>query len=191
MFLSGQFEQFEKDVRGCEKCELSENRTQIVIGDGTPEADILFVGEAPGRQEDKKGRPFVGRAGKLLDELLGEIGLEREEVYITNIVLCRPPNNRDPKDEEIKACTDYLDRHIRIVDPEVIVPLGSFATSYILDKYDLDNGSISRVHGEVFSISNLKGRFKIIPQYHPAAALYNPDLKEVLKEDFEKVRENI
>jgi len=187
--LNGQLEDLKKDISGCEKCDLSDNRTQIVVGDGSPGADILFVGEAPGRQEDKKGRPFVGRAGKLLDELLEEIGLEREEVYITNIVLCRPPKNRNPKDPEIKNCTGYLDSHIRIVDPDIIVPLGSFATSYILDKYDLDNGSISNVHGNLFSVSNLEGQFKIIPQYHPAAALYNPDLKEVLVSDFHKILE--
>jgi len=187
--LSGQIEDLEKDIRGCEKCGLSEKRTQIVIGDGTSEADILFIGEAPGRQEDKKGRPFVGRAGKILDGLLEEIGLDREDVYITNIVLCRPPNNRDPEEEEIDRCTGYLDKHIKIVDPDVIVPLGSFATSYILDKYGLGDGSISRLHGEVFSVSNLEGNFKIVPQYHPAAALYNPDLREVLEEDFRRVSE--
>lgn len=185
------FEDLKEEISGCEKCQLHENRTQIVIGDGTPQADILFVGEGPGRQEDKQGKPFVGRAGELLDELLDDIDLDREEVYITNIVLCRPPNNRDPEDQEIEKCTPYLDKHIDIIDPEVIVPLGSFATSYILNKYDLDDGNISSIHGEVFSVSNLKGRFKIIPQYHPAATLYNPDLEEVLKEDFETVEENI
>ncbi len=185
------YEKFKEGIKGCEKCKLHENRTQIVIGDGTKEADILFVGEAPGRQEDKKGRPFVGRAGNLLDKLLEGIGLDREKVYITNIVLCRPPNNRDPEEEEIEKCTNYLDKHIDLVDPEVIVPLGSFATSYILDKYDLDGGSISSIHGEVYSVSNLQGQFKIVPQYHPAAALYNPELEEVLEEDFEKVEENI
>ncbi|MFP4116688.1 MAG: type-4 uracil-DNA glycosylase [Candidatus Aenigmatarchaeota archaeon] len=185
------YEELKEDISDCKKCKLHKNRTQIVIGDGTPEADILFVGEAPGRQEDKQGRPFVGRAGNLLDRLLEEINLEREEVYITNIVLCRPPNNRDPEEEEIENCTSYLDKHINLVDPEVIVPLGSFASSYILDKYDLEGGSISSIHGQMFSVSNLQGQFKIIPQYHPAAALYNPDLKDVLRKDFKKVEENI
>ena len=180
-------QRLEKEIDNCKKCKLYENRTQIVVGGGTPETDVLFVGEAPGRQEDKEGKPFVGRAGELLDELLEDIGLERNEVYITNTVLCRPPNNRDPEEEEIEACTPYLDKHIDIIDPEVIVPLGSFATSYILDKYDIDAGTISNIHGEVFSVSNLKGQFKIIPQYHPAAVLYNPDLKEVLEEDFNRI----
>ncbi len=181
--------ELERDIRGCERCKLHRKRAQIVVGDGSSDADILFVGEAPGRQEDREGIPFVGRAGKLLDSFLDGIGLDRSDVYITNIVLCRPPNNRDPEDEEIKRCTEYLDRHIDILDPDVIVPLGSFATSYILDKYDLRGGSISSVHGKVFTVSNLKGSFKVVPQYHPAAALYNPDLKNIICDDFEKVKE--
>ncbi|MFP4116312.1 MAG: type-4 uracil-DNA glycosylase [Candidatus Aenigmatarchaeota archaeon] len=184
-------EELEERVKGCSKCDLSENRTNAVLGEGPGDADLMFIGEAPGREEDKEGRPFVGRAGKLLDELLENIGLAREEVYITNIILCRPPNNRDPEEEEIEACTPYLDEHISIVDPEIIVPLGSFATSYILDKYDLGDGTISGIHGKVFSVSNLKGQFKIIPQYHPAAALYNPELEDVLEEDFKKIEENL
>ncbi len=182
-------QELKEDINGCKKCNLHKKRTQIVVGDGVSDADIMFIGEAPGRQEDKEGKPFVGRAGQLLDSFLEDIDLDRNEVYITNIVLCRPPNNRNPEDEEIEKCTCYLDRHIEIVDPRVIVPLGSFATSYILDKYGIDGGTISSVHGEVFTVNNLKGSFRIVPQYHPAAALYNPDLKKVIYSDFEKVKE--
>ncbi|MFB6215814.1 MAG: uracil-DNA glycosylase family protein [Candidatus Aenigmatarchaeota archaeon] len=168
-------------VKDCKKCRLSDSRNNTVPGEGDGDADIMLVGEGPGKNEDIEGRPFVGRAGEILDKLLDSVGLDRNEIYITNIVKCRPPENRNPRKDEIETCTPYLDEQISIIEPDVISPLGSFATAYILDKYDLDKGKISEVHGKTFSSENLK----IYPQYHPAAAIYDPSKMEVLKKDFE------
>ncbi|MFP4045842.1 MAG: type-4 uracil-DNA glycosylase [Candidatus Aenigmatarchaeota archaeon] len=183
--------ELEEKTRECKRCKLHEDRTNAVPGEGSYEAGIMFIGEAPGRQEDLEGRPFVGRAGDILDDLLEKIGLERNEVYIANILKCRPPRNRDPKKEEIKKCTPYLDKQIQLLDPRIIVPLGNFAAKYILEKYNFEKKSIGKVHGEVYEVSNLKGRVTIVPQYHPAAATYDPSKKDVLEEDFKGVERKI
>lgn len=175
-------------IEGCEKCNLSKSRNNIVIGDGSPNSNILFIGEAPGKEEDLKGVPFVGKAGEMLDELLKTINLKREEVYITNVVLCHPPNNRDPKPEEIEKCTPYLDKQIEIIKPKLICTLGNFATRYILEKYGLEAKSIGKIHGKVFSVGEMNSVEKIIPMYHPAVATYNPNMKDTLKKDFQKIR---
>ena len=174
----------EEKIRNCQKCPLSKLRTNAVPGAGSYDAKVMFVGEAPGYWEDQKGLPFVGRAGKVLDELLGMIGLSREEVYITNIVKCRPPENRDPTEEEIKACAPYLDRQIDIIQPRVIVPLGRHSMGYILRKFGFEPGPISKIHGKIFEAHTLFGKIIIMPMYHPAAALYRPQIREELKEDF-------
>jgi len=150
----------------------------------------MFVGEAPGFNEDLQGKPFVGKAGKIFDELLESGGITRSEVYITNILKCRPPGNRNPKEEEIKACTPYLNRQIEIIKPKIICCLGNFATSYIMKKFNLKSKiqGISKIHGKVFNISNLLGIRYIIPLYHPAVAVYNPEMKKVLIEDFAKIK---
>lgn len=136
-------------------------------GSGSYDAKVMFVGgEAPGYWEDQKGLPFVGRAGKVLDELLEEIGLSRDEIYITNIVKCRPPENRDPTEEEIKACSPYLDRQIDIIRPKVIVPLGRHSMRYILEKFGFEVEPISKIHGKTFEASTLFGKFVIMPMYH-------------------------
>jgi DNA polymerase len=148
----------------------------------------MFIGEAPGFNEDKQGRPFVGRAGRILDELLASIGLKREDVYIANILKCRPPNNRNPERDEIKACTEYLNKQIEIIQPSVLVPLGNFASQYLFERYGFPTDTISKIHGKVFQKSTLYGCLYIIPMYHPAVATYNPTKKTVLLEDFNRLQ---
>jgi uracil-DNA glycosylase family 4 len=148
----------------CTRCPLAEGRTQVVFGVGNPAADLLFVGEGPGREEDLAGEPFVGRSGKLLDRLMGEeIGLTRAECYIANVVKCRPPNNRDPAPAEIEACRPYLAEQITLIDPAVIVTLGNFATKLLLES----SRGIRELRGQVFE----RGRARLVPTYHPAYVL--------------------
>lgn len=182
--------ELEEEIGNCKKCELWKNRNNPVIGEGSLDAKILFIGEGPGYWEDMKGRPFVGKSGKILDELLESIGLKREDVYIANIVKCRPPENRNPITEEIKACTPYLDRQIKIIQQKIIATLGNFATSYIFDKFGLEQKSISVVHGKVFNVNTILGSIKIIPLFHPAVATYNPNKKDILLEDFKFLETN-
>lgn len=163
----------------------TKNRYLPVIGEGSPMAKIMFVGEAPGRNEAETGRPFCGAAGRILDELLSSIGIKREDVYITNIVKDRPPENRDPLPSEIEMYGPFLDRQIEIIRPEVIATLGRFSMSYILQRLGVGElGSISALHGKVIDAQTSYGSVKIVPLYHPAAAIYNRALKETLLEDF-------
>lgn len=169
------------EVAICDKCPLSKSRTNTVPGEGNPNADILFIGEAPGATEDKEGIPFCGAAGKFLNEMLSEINLKREDVFITNTVKCRPCDNRDPEQFEKDICTkNYLDRQIEIIDPKLIVCLGRHAAGYLLPGM----APISEIHGRV--LKRLNGRV-YLPLYHPAAALYNGGMRETLKEDFRKI----
>lgn len=187
-------EELNEQVKNCQKCQLWESRTNAVPGSGNSDADIMLIGEAPGANEDSQGEPFVGRAGKILDELLESAGLSREnDVYIANILKCRPPENRNPKDNEIKTCTPYLDKQISLINPKVICCLGNFSTKFILNKFNLKDKieGISKLHGQGFKISTLQGTIKIIPLYHPAVATYNPLRIEELKEDFNTVKKAI
>ena len=177
----------ESKIRVCKLCELWKTRTNPVIGEGSISTGIMFIGEAPGYYEDLQGRPFVGKAGRILDELLRSVTLERADVYITNVLKCRPPGNRNPKPEEIVACAPYLDSQLAIIEPEVIVTLGSFSLSYIFHKFGLKPDKISKIHGRVFTVSTISGVKRIISLYHPAVATYNPGMKEVLKEDFKQL----
>ncbi len=174
------------EVINCHKCSLYKTRTCPVIGQGNHQAKIMFIGEAPGFNEDKTGRPFCGQAGKVLDELLDSIKIKREEIYICNILKCRPPDNRDPQKEEIAACTPYLEKQIEIIQPEIICSLGNYAAVYLLEKFDLSDKvqGISKIHGQVFETKAAFGPIKIIPFYHPAVAVYNEKMKETLEEDF-------
>lgn len=163
----------------------TENKYLPVIGEGSHEAKIIFVGEAPGRNEAKTGKPFCGRAGQILDELLGSVGIKREEIYITNIVKDRPQENRDPTPEEIKIYGPFLDRQIEIIQPKVIATLGRYSMTYILEKFGLvDQGTIGELHGKIFEVVASYGPITITPLYHPAAAIYNQALKSTLLLDF-------
>ncbi len=159
----------------CQKCALHYSRKNAVAGEGPANAEIVFIGEGPGFHENEQGRPFVGAAGKLLDELLAEIGMKREQVYITNVVKCRPPGNRDPQPDELAACSDYLERQLQAINPRVIVTLGRYSMARFLP-----NVKISDVHGQGMVV---KGRL-VAPMYHPAAALHQPSLKPMLEHDF-------
>ena len=177
----------EKEVLNCRKCPLHRGRVHPVLGQGNPKAKIMFIGEAPGYWEDQKGQPFIGAAGKILDELLNSAGIKREDVYISNILKCRPPNNRDPKPEEIAACVPYLEQQIKIISPKIICPLGRYSMTFIMGMFGLKSAiqPISKIHGKVFEIRGLFQDIKIIPLYHPAVATYNANMKGVLKKDFE------
>lgn len=164
------------EVAACRRCPLCDGRTQTVFGVGDPSARVLIVGEAPGKNEDAQGEPFVGAAGKYLNELLAIAGLTREEVFIANVLKCRPPSNRDPRPEEIQACTPFLREQTRTINPEFIVTLGNFSTKFIL-KTDV---GITRLHGTL----QRAGRFKVFPIFHPAAALYDGKKREALENDF-------
>lgn len=175
-----------EQARGCRNCpELAAARTQVVFGSGHADADLMLVGEAPGANEDRRGLPFVGQAGKLLDQLLGEIGLERGEVFVANVLKCRPPGNRDPHPGEIEACQGYLMRQLELIQPRVVCTLGNFATKLLRG----DPAGITRVHGrdEVRVIG--RRAVRLYPIYHPAAALYTPRMLEVLREDFGRIPE--
>ena len=178
------------EVLSCKKCSLHKervkNRFYPVVGEGNHQAKIMFVGEAPGLQEAKTGRPFCGVAGKILDELLESSGIKRENVYITNILKDRPPQNRDPQPEEIKACTPYLERQIEIIKPEIICPLGRYSMNFLMERFGLEDQieGISKIHGRLFKSKSLFQDVAIIPFYHPAVATYNPNMKKVLEEDF-------
>ena len=166
--------------------ERVKNKVFPVIGEGSHYAEIMFIGEAPGRNEAATGRPFCGAAGKVLDELLASVGIDRKDVYVTNIVKDRPPFNRDPSPEEIKIYAPFLDRQINIIQPKVIATLGRFSMDYIMRKFRLDNEitGISRMHGKIFSAQASYGSVKIIPLYHPAVVVYNNNMKNELKKDF-------
>ena len=170
-------------VAGCERCALAAGRTQVVFGAGSPKADLMFVGEAPGFHEDKQGVPFVGAAGQLLSKLLAGVGLAREDVYIGNVIKCRPPGNRDPQPEEIQACEGHLFKQIELIQPKVVATLGNFATKLLSGKPT----GITRVHGQEQEVT-LGGRTVLLyPLFHPAAALYTPRMLEVLEADFERL----
>jgi DNA polymerase len=183
--LQEKLEEIAKEIRNCRKCPLFKGRKNPVPGEGNPQAKIFFIGEAPGAQEDKTGRPFAGKAGKILDEMLKEINLKREEVFIGNVVKCRPPHNRDPKVEEIKACAPYLERQLEIIKPEIICTLGNYSANFIFEKYGLKKElqGVSKIHGKIFKVKIFFQEIIIIPFYHPAAAIYLPNLKKVLLED--------
>ena len=167
--------------------ERIKNKVFPVIGEGSHHAKIMFIGEAPGKNEAATGRPFCGASGKVLDELLLSADIKREDVYITNIVKDRPPLNRDPLPEEISIYAPFLDRQIDIIKPEVIATLGRFSMDYIIKKFNLESKlkSISQIHGKVFDATVSYGRIKLVPLYHPAVAVYNSNTKETLKSDFQ------
>ena len=180
------------EVAALKNSPLYKYRVKPVIGEGDHFAKIMFIGEAPGKNESEIGRPFCGAAGRVLDELLSSVGLKREEVYITNIVKDRPPENRDPLPEEIDLYAPFLDRQIDIIQPHVVATLGRFSMAYIMNRFGLQDQlkNISQMHGKVFETNSNYGKINIVPLFHPAVALYNGSTKETLKEDF-KVLKNL
>ena len=172
--------QLKASLLDCQRCQLSKGRTQVVFGAGNPNASIMFVGEAPGFYEDREGIPFVGAAGKLLTELLQSIGLERSDIYIANVIKCRPPNNRDPLPEEIDTCKPFLLQQIELIQPKLVCTLGNFATQTLLER----KVGITRVRGQAIHLEH----FVVFPLLHPAAALHQDNLRVPLKEDFQKLK---
>lgn len=173
-------DEFGHSLHDCQRCRLSSDRTQVVFGVGNPNADIMFVGEAPGFHEDKQGEPFVGAAGKLLTELLESVGLSRKEIYIANVVKCRPPENRNPEPDEIETCQPFLLQQIQLINPELVCSLGNFATQTLLGQ----KIGITKVRGRTFQLPH----FTLFPLLHPAAALHQDNLRVPLKEDFQKLK---
>ncbi len=174
----GELESLYEEIRNCTRCRLHQSRTKAVPGEGPENARIMFIGEAPGFHEDRQGRPFVGAAGQFLDELLASIGLKREEVYICNVIKCRPPGNRDPLKDEIEACAPYLDRQLEIIKPRLVVTLGRYSLAKFLPK-----ASITKVRGQPVKV----GSIICYPVLHPAAALHQPRWREILEEDFKRI----
>jgi DNA polymerase len=172
-------------ARGCVECPLNQTRTTVVFGSGNADAELMFVGEAPGANEDRMGIPFVGQAGKLLDKLLAEIGMERGDVFVANVLKCRPPDNRDPHPREIEACRHYLDSQIELIEPTMICTLGNFSTKLLRG----DPTGISRLHGQEEVRLIGPRAVRLYPLYHPAAALYTPSMLETLRADFHRVPE--
>lgn len=168
-----------EEVSTCKACSLCEGRTNVVFGEGNPHARVMIIGEAPGKNEDLQGKPFVGAAGKFLDELLEVAGLKREDVFIANVLKCRPPSNRNPKPEEIEACATFLRQQTQTISPDVIVTLDNFATQFILRT----GVGITHLRGTV----QRAGRFLVLPVFHPAAAIYDRSKRDVLLSDFERV----
>ncbi len=184
-----EWDELVEQIKSCTKCELYKYRKNAVPGEGRLNADIMFIGEAPGAQEDEMGRPFVGAAGKLLTQLIESIGLKRSDVYITNVVKCRPPRNRDPTEEEINACSPYLIKQIQLIKPKIIVALGRHAARFLFTNAGLKWRNMSVMHGKFYKVELFGVRVKLMATYHPAAALYYPKLKPELERDFKLLSE--
>ena len=177
----------EEEIKRCEKCSLSKTRKLPVPGNGNVDAKVMLIGLGPGYHENLQGKPFVGKSGKFLDELLELGGVRREEVYITNVIKCYLPNN-SPTQDQINLCSNYLDKQIELIKPRVILTLGNIATSYIFRKFNFKLEPMGKIHGKILQLSTLLLQAKIIPMYHPASALYDPGLKESLRTDWESLK---
>jgi DNA polymerase len=173
------------EARDCTRCPLADTRTTVVFGNGDADADLMFVGEAPGANEDREGLPFVGQAGKLLDKLLGEIGMDRGQVFVANVLKCRPPGNRDPQPGEIETCEPYLFRQVELIEPLVVCTLGNFSTKLLRG----DSTGITRLHGQAEVRTIGPRAVRLYPLFHPAAALYTPRTLETLRADFQRIPE--
>lgn len=189
MFSS--WKELEQAIINCKKCLLHKTRKNAVPGEGSKNAKLMFIGEAPGAVEDETGRPFVGAAGKLLTETIEKFGLKRAEVYITNVIKCRPPSNRDPREEEIESCSPYLESQILLIKPSVIVALGRFAATWLLTRMGYHCQGIMKCRGKVYRGTLLGIEVNVIPTIHPAAALYNPRLRPLFESDLKLAIEKI
>lgn len=177
------YDEFKEKALKCERCNLRNTCTQVVMGEGSLDHKIMFIGEGPGASEDKKGRPFVGRAGQLLDKILDSVNIKRNNIYITNIVKCRPPENRNPNDDEMKACSPILKTEIKYINPKVIVPLGSVASQYLIDS----SIKITKDRGNWYN----KGELYFLPTFHPAYLLRNANMKKPVWKDFKKIKKAV
>jgi uracil-DNA glycosylase family 4 len=177
-----------KRIAKCDRCSLAKTRTNTVPGKGSVDSKVMFIGEAPGKNEDLQGVPFIGRAGDIFDKLLNSINLNREQIYICNILKCRPPKNRNPSIEEMKSCVRHLDAQIKIINPQIIATLGNFSTKYVFEKFNLKYTTISQVKGRPTSISSSLGERIIMPLFHPAVAIYNQNRLQELKDDFKVIK---
>ena len=178
-----------EEVRSCTRCRLCEGRKNPVVGGGSLDSPLVLVGEAPGRREDELGKPFVGSAGKMLDQVLEKVGIERGEIFITNVVKCRPPGNRRPRAQEVDACSRHMAAILGIVAPKVIAPMGNSSTGYFMKRFGLRRSSIGDVHGRPFPVEAEWGSVVLFPLYHPAAVLYNRSLEAELLVDFQRLKE--
>ncbi|MGC9107102.1 MAG: type-4 uracil-DNA glycosylase [Infirmifilum sp.] len=185
--IKRELEKIAEEIRVCTRCPLHLNRTNAVPGEGDPCSGVVFIGEAPGQSEDVQGRPFVGSAGQLLTQLLSSNGISRESVFITNVVKCRPPGNREPREEEIKACLPYLRRQLEAIKPRVIITLGRHSTRTVLGMHGHAVNSIMGVRGREFMVEESWGSLVVFPTLHPAAALYNPGMRSSLEDDFKRI----
>lgn len=186
-----QMEKLSSEIENCKKCKLWKTRNKPLVGDGPINAKILFVGESPGYNEDLQGKAFVGEAGKILDKLLALINLKRDEMYITNVLKCHPPKNHSPTRDEIDSCIQYLYRQINIINPEVIITLGKYASREVFANFNLEFSMISKEHGRVFESKAGDRKIKIISLYHPAVACYHNEMLDTIKEDFRKLKDAI
>jgi DNA polymerase len=182
------WENLVREIAECRRCEIAFSRKNPVPGEGSLDAEVMFIGEAPGAREDELGRPFVGAAGNLLTKMLEEIGLRREDVFIGNVLKCRPPGNRDPTDEEISNCLPFLIRQIKLIQPRIIVTLGRFSAKVISELAGVRFRGITRERGIAREIVLFDRKIILLPTYHPAAALYKPPLLEYLKKDFQTLK---
>ena len=180
-----------QQILNCRKCPLHKTRKNPVPGEGNPQAKIMFIGEAPGYWEDVKGKPFVGAAGKFLDTLIAILNLSRKDVFITNVLKCRPPKNREPSPNEVQQCTPYLDKQIRIIQPKFIITLGNYSTGYILSKAGLPFNGITQAHGKFYETTILDLHVTVFPTFHPAAGLYSGRYKKLLQQDFQLLKKEI
>ena len=180
-----------QQILNCRKCPLHKTRKNPVPGEGNPQAKIMFIGEAPGYWEDVKGKPFVGAAGKFLDTLIAILNLSRKDIFITNVLKCRPPKNREPSPNEVQQCTPYLDKQIRIIQPKFIITLGNYSTGCILSKAGLPFNGITQAHGKFYETTILDLHVTVFPTFHPAAGLYSGRYKKLLQQDFQLLKKEI
>jgi len=182
-----EIDELSKQIKECRKCGLSETRINAICGEGNLNAKIMLIAQAPGEKEDRAGKMFVGPSGKVLDELLKSAGIKRHEIYMTNLIKCMLPKYRKPKEDEVKACSYYLDEEIKLINPKILVPLGYYATCYIFQKYKIQVPSKAEVSG-IFGKLFLAGNKKILPLAHPATCLYNPEFKQALIKSYRKLQ---
>jgi DNA polymerase len=186
-----ELESIAEEIKKCRKCSLWKTRRNAVPGGGNFGSPVVFIGEAPGHREDLKGRPFVGAAGKILDEVLAKIDISKTEIYITNILKCRPPRNRGPRVIEVETCTPYLNRQLEVIKPRFVVTLGRYSTAYILSRAGLEFDGMTKVRGRIYEANFGGSKVHVLPTFHPAAALYNVQLKGDIETDLQLLKREV